>query len=173
VILANYGGAAPPVMQRVRELVAALRRGAGGNNGAVTASAGTVTAHAQPGEAASLEGSWLAVSEKLSGGETGEDFSRHRIIFNGSRFTVKNGEKVLMSGTWKADADSKPATLDLTVTEGGGDEHKGETARGVFEVAGDKLRWCTAEPGVAERPKGFETEGTTYMVVEFEREKIK
>lgn len=163
VVLANYGGAAPPVMQRVRELVAAVRRG--------ESRTGELAAASAKAPAGSLQGTWLAVSEKVGGRESGEDFSQHRLVFESNRFTVSNGDRTLMSGTWKSDTSAKPATIDLTVTEGGGDEHKGDTALGVFELAGDKLRWCTAEPGVKDRPKGFDTDGTNHMLVEFEREK--
>jgi uncharacterized protein (TIGR03067 family) len=172
VILSNYGGAAPPVMQRVRDLLAAVRRGQTGSGAeAVTASTGTPAKGEK--DSTSLQGSWLAVSEKTAGRETGEDFSQHRMVFDGGRFTVKNGERTLMSGTWKTDTSAKPATIDLTVTEGGGDEHAGETAMGIFELVGGKLHWCTAEPGVKERPSSFDTDGTSHMVVEFEREQKK
>ena len=175
VILSNYGGIAPAVSHRIRELVSAVRRGQKDADArpAVTASDKAPADAPEKGakNAPSLDGTWLAVSEKVGGRETGEDFSQHRMIFDGPRFTVKNGERTLMSGTWKVDASAKPATIDLTVTDGGGDEHAGQTAVGVFELAGNKLKWCTAEPGVTERPKGFDTDGTNHMLVEFEREK--
>ena len=91
-------------------------------------------------------------------------------MFEGDKFTVKNGERTLMSGTWKLDAAAKPTAIDLTVTEGGGGEHAGETALGIIELSGDKLRWCTAAPGEKERPTGFDTDGTNHMLVEFKRE---
>jgi uncharacterized protein (TIGR03067 family) len=171
VILANYGGIAPPVQYRIRDLMAAVKRGQNSGKQPVAASASEPAAKNPPKDLAALQGTWKAVAEKTAGRETGEDFTQHRLIFQGERFTVTNGERKLMSGTWKADAAAKPRSIDFTVTEGGGDNSPGATALGIFELAGGKLRWCSAEPGVTDRPTTFDTDGTNHMFIEFEREK--
>ena len=177
VILSNYGGIAPPLVSRIRELLAAVRRG-----GAQASEPVAASASASPNKDAApkkdvaatqaLEGTWKTVAQKVGGREIGEDFSEHRMTFAGDRFTVTNGDRTLMSGTWKKSAAAgKPASIDLTITEGGGDEHTGEVAVGIFQLDGDTLRWCTGEPGQKDRPTSFDTDGTSFMLIEFKREK--
>jgi uncharacterized protein (TIGR03067 family) len=63
--------------------------------------------------------------------------------------------KVAARGTSRIDPAKRPKAIDLTPTEG---EHKGQTARGIYEVEGDTLKICFAEP---DKPRPTEFTGKT------------
>jgi uncharacterized protein (TIGR03067 family) len=117
-----------------------------------------------------LQGTWTAVSGESEGKESAEA-KEHTMIFDGDKFTVKRGDKVMVQGTFKIDASKSPRTMDLTIKEGP-DDLKDKTAQAIYELKGDELTWCVAHPGDGERPQKFATkEGVKQMLIKFKREK--
>jgi uncharacterized protein (TIGR03067 family) len=103
-----------------------------------------------------LEGTWNFVSVVQDGTKQprrkmGEDFQT--ITFQGDKFEVKRGDKVLLSGTQKLDPGKDPKTIDLNVTEG---EGKGTVQLGIYELKGDTFTTCL-DPQGKKRPKEFQS----------------
>jgi uncharacterized protein (TIGR03067 family) len=107
------------------------------------------------GEQEKLQGTWQAVSLERMGKPLPEP-AKHRLVIEGDTLAIQRGDEVLFKGKLKLDPSKKPATLDLEVTQGPG-QYKGKVSQGIYEVKGDELKWCNAEPGVEDRPKEFAT----------------
>jgi uncharacterized protein (TIGR03067 family) len=117
-----------------------------------------------------LQGTWMAVSGEKDGKDDPEA-KEHAIVFEGDKFSIKKGDKVIVQGTFKIDASKSPKTMDLTITEGP-EKVKDKTAMSIYVLDGDELTWCVGEPGSGERPEKLATkEGVKQMLVKFKREK--
>jgi len=118
-----------------------------------------------------LQGAWRAESSERGGKAQGEAAKEHLLVFEKDTFTIKRGDQVLLKVTFKLDPTKKPKAIDMTVTEGRGDDDKGKEVHGIYELTKDGLRWCTSEPGNADRPKEFTTkEGSKDLLVTLKKE---
>jgi uncharacterized protein (TIGR03067 family) len=112
-----------------------------------------------------LQGKWLA---ELDGKKVELKLTKDKFAF-----TMSDGDqKKVFKGTVKIDPASKPKRIDLTIEEA--DKFVGDTARGIYELDGDTLKWCSSAPGKEERPTEFptmqgEAAGGLYLV--FQRSK--
>ena len=117
-----------------------------------------------------LQGTWTAVSGEKEGKDDPEA-KEHTLVFEGNKFSVKKGDKVVVRGTFKIDASKSPKTMDIEISEGPEDV-KGKTAQAIYALDGDELTWCVAEPGSGKRPEKLATkEGVKHMLVKLKREK--
>ncbi len=117
-----------------------------------------------------LQGTWTAVSGEKEGKEDPEA-KEHALVFEGDKFSVKRGDKVVVRGTFKINAAKSPKTMDIEISEGP-DDVKDKTAQAIYALDGDELTWCVAEPGSGERPEKLATkEGVKHMLVKLKREK--
>jgi uncharacterized protein (TIGR03067 family) len=98
-------------------------------------------------EAEMLQGTWNFVQRRQRGEEL------QTITFQGDRFEVKRGDRVIQAGTRRIDPGKNPKTIDLNVTEG---EGKGTVQLGIYEHKGDTLKTCF-DPRGKKRPTQFET----------------
>jgi uncharacterized protein (TIGR03067 family) len=118
-----------------------------------------------------LQGSWRPVSAE-TGGKALKAAPDSVTIFENDSFVVKKGDVVQVKGTFKIDASRRPRTIDLTVTGGQVEGDKGKVARGIYQVDGDTLTWCTAEPGDERRPTEFATQqGTKHTLITYMKDK--
>lgn len=92
-----------------------------------------------------LEGTWKAV---------GKDAAVQQVKFTDNKFELKMGESVY-KGTFKLNDNENPMHLDMTITETPVEKHKGKTALGIYEFAGENIRWCSSQPGRKRRPGQF------------------
>ena len=106
-------------------------------------------------KSAKIEGTWIATAG-VSDGKKIPDEVVAKIMLT---VTVKNGKysvavegKEVESGTYKADASKKPATLDLTIVKG---KDEGKTQLGIFKLDGDNLTVAVGNAG-KDRPKDFD-----------------
>ena len=117
-----------------------------------------------------LQGTWTAVSGEKEGKDDPEA-KEHALVFEGNKFRVKKGDKVVVQGTFKIDASKSPKTMDIEISEGPEDV-KGKTAQAIYALDSDELTWCVAEPGSGQRPEKLATkEGVKHMLVKLKREK--
>jgi uncharacterized protein (TIGR03067 family) len=73
-------------------------------------------------------------------------------------------------GTFRLGPDQQPKAMDVRIDEGPA-RHRGKIARCIYELDGDDLRWCPAEPGVEERPPAFPPENSPkHLCVRFRRQ---
>jgi uncharacterized protein (TIGR03067 family) len=117
-----------------------------------------------------LEGTWKPVSV-IKNGKDEPDKKDHSLTFAGDTFTIKEGDKVEIQGTFKTDKSKKPREIDMTVNEGP-EKIKGKVLKGIYEQKGDTLRWCFTIDVDGARPAAFEApEGSTLMFITLKREK--
>ena len=125
-----------------------------------------------------LRGTWTCTGIERDGKEDRSEQARAgagymKLTFRGDtvRFeAVILGEKVSQSGTIRIDPTTEPKRIDLTFNPG--EEEAGPTIRGIYALAGDKLRilWPKDEP--ERRPTTLRTkDGDGFEVHLFERSK--
>src|ERR1043165_4502060 len=116
---------------------------------------GSYYAIAGEGDQKMLQGDWTAAKgdEKI------------KLTFDGKKFKfqmIHGAEAETVTGTFTIDSSKKPKTMDMMCNDGSGDhamKFKGKTAKAIFEFDGAKLKWCSHEPGVADRPDAFPADG--------------
>ena len=119
---------------------------------AVLAGAAASEDDASKKESERLQGRWRSVSFEADGKKASEDQLKQRTItYTGDRWTVREGEKVIVAGTQKLDPSKTPHEIDSLITEG---EGKGITMLGIYEFKGDTFKVCF-DPQGKERPRDF------------------
>ena len=118
----------------------------------VLVAAGTAFADDKGDAAKAMAGTWT-VESHLVGGEPlpPEKRKTMTVTFEGEKFTIKDGDKVVRAGTMKLDTAPKVHTVDITCTEG---EGKGTVMPGIFGLDGDAMRVCFDTAG-KDRPDKF------------------
>ena len=115
-----------------------------------------------------LAGTWTVVKSEEDGKPSKELLK--------AKLTFKDGDKLLiklpdepkpLEVTYKLDAAKKPSQIDLTRNEDG----RTETASGIWELDGDKLKLCIAEAEVKERPTEFKSKSRKVIYLELTRDK--
>jgi uncharacterized protein (TIGR03067 family) len=124
-------------------------------------------------DAKALQGVWRVASVEEDGkAAPADDVKNITVTFEKDTFTMKEGDKVTLRGTFKLDPAAKPKGIDMTITEAGKGEHTPKKMLGVYEWSKDGLRWCVAMPDAKERPKALETkEGDGQTLLTLKREK--
>lgn len=122
-----------------------------------------------------LKGEWKPTSSKQNGNsEPKEESARYVVKFeDGGKYTItRDGDKML-KGTYKLDAEKKPAELDLTIEENADNaSDTGGVLRGIIELSGEELKWCFVLPDESTRPTDFTAEQDSHrMLVVMKRDK--
>jgi uncharacterized protein (TIGR03067 family) len=118
-----------------------------------------------------LQGRWKLIQVEKEGKshkvkpKTTEFFE---LKFKGNKVTTLFNEDRTEEGTYKIDPDKKPRTIDFMPMTS---DDKGKTLLGIYEIKGDKLKVCVAEPEVKKRPTKFETKSEEIVVYVLERVK--
>lgn len=118
---------------------------------------------------AQFEGEWSMISAQRDGQSLPDD------IVKGSKRVAKDAETTVtidgtlfMKAKYTIDATKKPKTIDYTFTAG---PNKGKKQLGIYELDGDRLKFCTTAPGM-ERPTDFTAEeGSGRTVSVWKRDK--
>lgn len=114
-------------------------------------------------EQKALRGTWQYTSIEWGGlNLTGELLGEMNITFDGDKFTMKMGDKVVRAGTTKFDPSKTPKTIDLTITEGEGKE---TTTLGIYKLDGDTLTHCLASDN-KKRPTEFKAGNGVQAILE-------
>jgi uncharacterized protein (TIGR03067 family) len=72
----------------------------------------------------------------------------------GHHFTFRFRDGDAYAGGLDVVIDEWPRTMVMWITEGP-DRHRGKTALCIYELDGDRLRWCPSEPGADDPPADF------------------
>ena len=108
-----------------------------------------------------LQGTWNFVSGIRSA----------QMLIAGDHFTVKFKNGDIYLGVYTLDPTAKPKMMDMTVHEGP-EKHRGKTSLIIYELDGDHLIWCPAEPGTGNRLAVFPADDDLHhLCIIFRREK--
>jgi uncharacterized protein (TIGR03067 family) len=110
-----------------------------------------------------LQGAWNFVS----------GIREAQLFIAGDHFTVKFKNGDIYLGVYVLDPTTKPKMMDMTIQEGP-EKHRGLTSLVIYELDGDKLIWCPAEPGTGCRRCAFPPDGDLHnLCIVFRREKTR
>jgi uncharacterized protein (TIGR03067 family) len=125
---------------------------------------GVVMAANRPGEddastvdLGKLRGTWLTVS-LVNNGKTlvdektpAKEGPTTKLAYDGNRWMIKVGDKTVAGGIFTIDATKTPKEIDIMDESGTRNE---KTKLGIYEVDGDRYKYCLAPAGKP-RPKEF------------------
>ena len=120
-----------------------------------------------------FQGTWLTVS-LVSNGKTVVDENlppkpgpTTKLVYEGTLWLVKVGDKTVATGTWKIDSTKMPKEMDI-MDESGMKNDK--TKLSIYELEGDTYRYCIAPAGKP-RPTEFSAkEGSGNALIVSRRE---
>jgi uncharacterized protein (TIGR03067 family) len=107
--------------------------------------AGAVPAEEKKDDRKALQGTWTIVDRKKA--DTKEPVTAPTVVFEGDRYRIKAGDKVVEEGTFTVDGSKSPKQIEVTATEG---KDRGMKWHGIYEVEGDTLR---AVVGPTDKPR--------------------
>lgn len=114
-----------------------------------------------------FQGRWTMVSYE-DNGKPDALFANATQVFEGDRYTVTSGEKLIRKGKFEIDPTTTPPSIDLLPDIG---PYKGKRLSGIYELQDDRLKTCFPDPG-AERPKKFDSSaGSNLSQVNYKRAK--
>jgi uncharacterized protein (TIGR03067 family) len=107
-------------------------------------------------DAQAILGTWRIVSAQAGGREVPDDqVPRDQVTFEEKTYTQKNPDgKNVEEGEYVLDAGKSPKTMDMIVKTG---QYAGKKQLCVYELDGDTLKVCAAEPGDDDRPTALDT----------------
>ena len=125
-----------------------------------------------PSDRDALQGAWKLTGRVMRGEQQPVDGdAARRLVFEGDRFRMYRGDELLFVGTFKVNAGVTPRTIDATIDKSNEEsELSGKTSPGIYELKGDELKWCAAQPGNSDRPADFSGKGDGQLLVTFKRE---
>jgi erythromycin esterase len=100
-----------------------------------------------------MQGTWQAIRMNMEGEDQPLQgvFANLQLVVKDDQRTVRSGDRVFSEASFRLNPATQPRTIDLLVTRGGA---RGRLMLGIYEIAGDGLRFCYAAPG-RERPRDF------------------
>jgi uncharacterized protein (TIGR03067 family) len=108
-----------------------------------------------------LQGEWQVVGIERPGSPGNPDeLVRARIVFDGDRVRIMDGERKVWEGEFRLGPTEEPKAIDFTGTT---DPNQGEKAFGIYRVEGDALTICAGK----ERPTEFS--GREAILIELAR----
>jgi uncharacterized protein (TIGR03067 family) len=121
-------------------------------------------APASTSPATEIEGEWPMVSAVLDGKPLADDMVKWCMrVTRGNVTMILAGPQTMLDAEFTLDASRAPGHIDYVNRSG---KNKGKKQAGIYEIAGDTLRICSAPPG-GERPSDFASvagDGRSYTV---------
>jgi uncharacterized protein (TIGR03067 family) len=112
-------------------------------------------ADAVKAELTKMQGTWRLESGEFDGKKM-SDFMTKNVTrkISGDKYEVTRGGKPVGKGTMAVDPTKSPKTVDAEIIAAGEENKKPAKALGIYELDGDTMRTCLAEPG-KDRPTEF------------------
>jgi uncharacterized protein (TIGR03067 family) len=110
-----------------------------------------------------LQGTWSFVSGKREA----------QLLISGEHFTMRFRNGDIYVGTFTLDPTHRPRAMDLVIHEGP-EQYRGKTALAIYEMDGEHLIWCPADPGREDRLGAFPpVDDFSHLCIIFRRENTK
>ena len=120
---------------------------------ALLLSAGTMIADDKTDDSRkAFQGTWTIVDRKKGDGKDKEPVTAPTVVFDGDKYKIKAGDKVVEEGTFKVDGSKSPKQIEVTSTEG---MDKGKKWHGIYEIEGDTMR-AVVGPTDKDRPTKYD-----------------
>ena len=114
-----------------------------------------------------IKGTWTVVKSDENG-KPNEEVLKAKFTFkDGDKLLFKMAEEQAQEAIYKLDPTKKPKQIDLTVKQ----DNESLTALGIYEIDGDKMRLCVAEPDAKGRPTEFKSTDKKVVYMELTRDK--
>jgi uncharacterized protein (TIGR03067 family) len=128
-----------------------------------------VAADARQEDVKQLGGSWSMIRGERDGTALTKFFiKRFSREVAGNVTIIKMGERLWFKAKFTLDPTKNPKTIDYEILEG---SDKGKLQHGIYELDGDRARFCMAEPDQP-RPTDFKsTPGSHWTLSEWKRNK--
>lgn len=104
-------------------------------------------------EQQALAGNWQA-DASLGGGGPVADVLGDQFQFSGDDLTVRRSQRSRLKAVFRLDPSKEPKQIELIITQSPDGMWDGQTIRGIYQLQGDTLRWCSSLPNHP-RPQGF------------------
>ena len=117
-------------------------------------SAGAADTEAARKDQAAIQGKWILTAGSRDGTVFTPEFMVNSTrVAKGDQVTVIIRGQLMMKAKFTLDPTQKPKTIDYEVSGG---PYTGATQLGIYEIDGDKVKFCFSTPG-SKRPKAFVT----------------
>jgi uncharacterized protein (TIGR03067 family) len=108
-----------------------------------------------------LQGTWIVTALEEDGAKkSAKEIANYKLVVADDRCMLHMNMDTLDT-TFTIDPNEKPKHLDMIPQQG---PQKGTTWLGIYELDGDKLKICGADPG-GDRPTGFSTKKGQMLIV--------
>ena len=112
--------------------------------------AGAVLADDKKDDRKAFQGTWTIVERKRA--DTKEPVTAPTVVFEGDRYKIKAGDKVVEEGTFTVDGSKSPKHIEVAATAG---MDKGKKWHGIYEIEGDTMR-AVVGPTDKDRPTKYD-----------------
>jgi uncharacterized protein (TIGR03067 family) len=116
-----------------------------------------------------MEGTWTVVAHETDGKKLTEEDAKGvevKLVVKDGKYTIYFNGKKGITGKLKLDASKNPKQIAAVAEEG---PYKGKAMLGIYELKGDEMRVCFAQP-TKDRPTEFRTEkGSGLMLLGYRR----
>jgi uncharacterized protein (TIGR03067 family) len=113
-------------------------------------------------ELARLQGTWYSLSTEEDGKPTSGVDKTDLHIIKGNQVTARKGDKEISTAEITLEPGAKPGKVTIQMKTGA---NKGKTWVGIYELDGDRLRWCGCWKDDNRPPAAFETrKGDQYFL---------
>ena len=112
-----------------------------------------------------FQGTWTIVDRKKADGK--EPVTAPTVVFEGDKYKIKAGDKVVEEGTFAVDGSKSPKHIEVAATAG---MDKGKKWHGIYEIEGDTMR-AVVGPTDKDRPTKYDNpaEGVRSFVLKREK----
>jgi len=114
-----------------------------------------------------FQGTWTIVHTKKGDAKDKEPVTAPTVVFDGDKYRIKAGDKVVEEGTFAVDGSKTPKHIAVTATAG---MDKGKKWHGIYAIDGDTLK-AVVGPTDKDRPTRYDDppEGVRAFVLKREK----